>query len=51
MTARVQNPNQFGRRNTNACIDTRYWLTEKGIAATDAIRAAHLEAEPDEQDA
>lgn len=31
---------QHGPRDTDSVIAARYWLTEKGIAATDAIRAA-----------
>ena len=39
------NTNQTGPRDLDSVIAARYWLTEKGIAATDAIRAAQAEGE------
>lgn len=45
MTARVENPNQHGPRNSTAVMQARYWLTDKGYAATDAIRAAQNETD------
>lgn len=37
--------NQNGPRDVGTCIDSRYWLTAKGWAATEAIRAADGEDE------
>lgn len=34
---------QTGPRRDEDVLAARYWLTEKGIAATDAIRAAEVQ--------
>lgn len=39
---------QNGVRTIESVLASRYWLTEKGMAATDAIAAAQRDDEADE---